>query len=382
MGNLTNIYAPVTKNWSVTGTAISVMVTLIMNLTALFFNLLILLSIVLTKRLRQEAESILVGNLALSDLLVACCIMPFTADVLIKGKLGHGSIFWTFIGFSNFFFCIASILNLVALSFDQLVTIKCPFRYTANRKRSAAILMALLVWVYSGLCALPPLLGISSYACFIPNTGACSTQQWSGTNDAVIFTVLVTVLTWGVGIIVLVFSNVQIYSIIRKQRKAIQTTMVHKSGCPILIPSNPSNISTHYARNLSYSVNWKEKKVSRFIERVLRSNTGVEPEENYSSSAQGLEPGQKLPRRCKCIPSTKQATSLLIIVVCYFISWTPFCLVLLIEIVLKQKKYNELSLIFLWIGHLSSCFNPILYFYRFRKFRDPARHFVRNILRK
>ena len=402
-------YQPVSSKWSSTEKSISITIAISKNISAIFLNLMIITTIMVTKHLRMQPDSVLIANLALADLLVACCVMPFTSDILLHNELNFSKVVSDFVGFGNFLFCIASILNLVTLSVDQLLILRWPFKYQLYRTRSLAAYMATAVWIYSAFCTLPPLLGVSAYACFIPNTGQCTNEKWAGTNDAVIFTVLVVVFSWGVGVVVLIIAYTLIYQVVRRQRAAIKHTMVHKKDCMLL-----TGVAGERASSIAKPTFPDPKKLTRVIQRnenidSIISIDKIERNRNKSRKVQifslpccsrqsesedgskeiatsvqrtiNLSENKKSKRglRCSCIPNTKTARSLLIIVIVYFISWTPFCIVLLTEIALKKKRFNNLSLIFLWIGHLSSVVNPLIYFYRFKRFRVAAKALYRKL---
>ena len=579
-------YIFITQNWSITGKISATICALGTNVSAFTLNSLLLATILFSKSLRRKPDSTLIANLALSDLLVACFIMPLTSFQLISGEIDPQNGLWVFIGFSNFLFCIASILNLAVLSLDQCLSIKCPFWYEVHRTRSKAFAMSLFVWVYSGICALPPLLGISSYTCFIPNTGPCSPYQWSGTNQSVIFTVAVTSASWGLGVLIFFTANIIIYLVVIKQRAAIAKTMVHKDNCPkkaassfrlptqstasksrllltakgkedgakdslscslpcnagcgesspikllhisssltpvievvnsdvslsdVDVPcanapcldesrddaSNPdvspvdvshpdgsnadvshpdgsrdddtshpdvshadvshpdgsrdddtshpdvshadvshpdgscydtshqhapysdgsradesqpgvlcadlqhldvppcSSISPFDAKHIhmgswdtpNNSVLYVDNSNSRSSScRIILHNAeekrGAEDRkiEGTGNSSNNNSNNTNNNNDCNCFPKTKHVKSLLIIVIAYFITWTPFCALLLVEIQQNMKQYSDLSLIFLWIGHMSSFINPALYFYRYSRFRKEAKVLWRKIV--
>lgn len=395
-------YVLITKDWSTVQNIAAIISTSLINAFAVVFNSLLVLTILFTKSLRCQPDTILIGNLALSDLLVACCIMPFTTVVLIQNEIDPSNPLWTFIGYSNFSLCIASILNLAVLSMDQCLNIRCPFWYELYRTRGRAFFMAACVWIYSSLCALPPLFGISSYTCFIPNTGPCSVYQWSGTNKAVIFTLLVTLCSWGIGVLILFTSNISIYFVIIKQRKAIQTTMVHKPDCP---SNNPRGMKQVNSVNRSIPSRQPVSENGRYVDAnsISRHCTSESPADlmsDHQSRATESRTVEKVTSRnlnadqrkwrlkrkrraaCKCFASTKHVKSLLIIVIAYFITWSPFCILLLKEITSKAKHYEDLSLIFLWIGHMSSFINPALYFFRYNRFREAAKIILRKVLNR
>lgn len=395
-------YAPITQRWSSGDRIVAVIATLFANLLAVVFNLLLISTIGFTRSLRNQPDAILIGNLALADFLVACCIMPFTTSTLVRNQLDPNHPIWIFIGFSNFYFCIASILNLAVLSLDQCLFIKSPFWYEIYRTKTMAFSIAACVWAYSFLCALPPLVGISSYACFIPNTGQCFADQWSSTHQAIVFAVVVVVFSWGFGIIILAVSNISIYFVIVKQRKAIRKTMVHDPRCPKSknLPgqgdSKGKTWQTQHVNRASSNIE-NERAMCHSIERatstfadsqeapvvVLENDNIAMPNDVSCPTDDGVTNAKrkKMERRirCNCFVNTKHVKSLLIIVIAYFISWSPFCILLLIEIETRAKEYPDLSLVFLWIGHTSSFINPALYFYRYNRFRDALKMLSRRV---
>ena len=428
-------YVPATNGWSSSQKSLAIFFLILMEILALFFNSVIIITTLMNREVRKRSDALLVANLAVSDILIACFVMPFSPDVILHGHIRFSAAVAEFIGFANFLFCIASIVNLTILAIDQWLAIQWPLKSISFRPTSFPKCSVGFVWFFSTCCAILPLFGISAYCCFIPNTGPCLDVQWAGSSDAVLYTILVTVSSWGLGVIILVLAYTQIFLVVLKQRKAIKQTMVHKADCDLnrakvvrdisrLFVNNSTvcceedcrginqclttintdmnnrclvigstGISRHLVQNspLStevdipgtiqnqasaiYPLDLENSKTcafgncSRHADSCHADSTGSKETKAKSVCTSGKTTTRFRKIRCSCIPDTKPAVSLLLVVLTYFISWTPFCVVLLIEISLKAKMYDQLSLIFLWIGHASSVFNPLLYFFRFRYFR-------------
>lgn len=108
-------------------------------------NLFVLLSYAYEKKLRTTF-SILIANLALTDLIVAILPMNFYTINIMFGYWPLGKILcglWVVVDYNTVF---ASTYTLAAISIDRLWSIKWSIHYRQhNKKRKAAIIVA-IVW--------------------------------------------------------------------------------------------------------------------------------------------------------------------------------------------------------------------------------------------
>lgn len=396
----------------------SVVVLVLIHVGAVLLNLLVIVIIFQDPLLREKTDCIFIANLAFADFLVASTIIPFSIENLLHKEPRFSNETSFFIGFGNFLFCIASIMTLMLLVLDQTCAIKWPLRYERYRTKRLAVFMSLLSWLYSAACALPPAFGLASYSCFIANTGLCTDYDWAGTNGSVIFTIAVTSSSWGLALTVTVICYVQIFIIVIKQRKRLKRTK------PVVqIDKTVSNYAVHERTKKRHSFsnflsngNMLGLHSTSFAGRNGQIST--EPDRRASNT---LYPGSRsIPKTRALFSFAAQliaiqaqqehlmeltvsansngvskkkeqdghsvlksglwspAKTLLLIICVYFFTWSPFCILLLIEIALEKKLTSSISLVFLWIGHSSSMLNPILYFLRYRKFRTLAVKLVRG----
>ena len=138
-------------------------------------NALILLAIYRNYRLRS-ITSVFIASLAVADLGVALIGMPFTLTSSITYSWIFGNIFCKINGVTNSIFCIASMLNLAAVSIDRYIAIIKPLNYPLIMTSRKAFLMVVCVWLQALLCAILPLLGWSQYT-YIRNESIC-TGDW------------------------------------------------------------------------------------------------------------------------------------------------------------------------------------------------------------
>jgi len=117
----------------------------IVVITSATANLFVLLSFAYEKKLRTTF-SILIANLALTDLIVAVLPMNFYTINIIFGYWPLGKILcglWVVVDYNTVF---ASTYTLAAISIDRLWSIKWSINYRQNNtKRKAAIIVA-VVW--------------------------------------------------------------------------------------------------------------------------------------------------------------------------------------------------------------------------------------------
>lgn len=392
MTNTTDIYHSISYNWSSISTYISIFCMLLIDTGAVVLNFLVISIIFKDPLLREKIDCIFIANLALADFLVALVIIPFTIASLIDREYRLTEATSSFIGFANFFFCIASIMTLMLLVLDQTCTITWPLRYERYRTRKLGMVASFCAWVYSSVCAIPPAIGLASYSCFIANIGPCSDYDWAGTNASIVFTIIVTAASWGVALLVTVVCYVQILTIVRKQQKSL----AKQKPAAKRQMENVNDVST--AVELTQTSRPCRNVASRNVKRVAPAPSSGKTiaivgdnacksynliaaqllaikaqQEHLMDEALSTTSGLTKFKKERPIASRKRlwgpAKTLLLVICVYFFTWSPFCILLLVEIALERKLTSDFSLVFLWIGHSSCLLNPILYFLRYRKFR-------------
>lgn len=148
VGNGTNT---TTASKDQAGIIASATFNVIVMLLTIVGNILVGFSVYYFPRLRRPTNYLIV-SLAVSDLLVGLLSLPFRISQTINGEawpddLGKaGCQFWIWI---DMICSGASILNLVAISFDRLLAVKWPLTYQENMTTRRAFLMISFVWVYA-----------------------------------------------------------------------------------------------------------------------------------------------------------------------------------------------------------------------------------------
>ena len=147
-------------------------VCLLMNFISLNGNLLVCLAVYKNPRLRTTTNIYIIG-LALTDLLSAMFVMPFTAGVLVTRKWPFGNFYCNIQAFLvNFgLFTSTSIMGLTA--FNRYMRIVHTNRYNTLFSRfKSRILLGTFCIIVASYIAIPGLTGLQNFE-FVPEYATC-----------------------------------------------------------------------------------------------------------------------------------------------------------------------------------------------------------------
>ncbi|XP_028844670.1 5-hydroxytryptamine receptor 1B [Denticeps clupeoides] len=124
-------------------------------------NILVIVIVAATKTFHC-VTSILIINLAISDLLVGIGVMPFVAVSVMSSGWVDCTDLCVYVGYTSSVYCTASVLTLAAIALDRYHSIVDCLRYssrcTAWRTGGAVV----WIWLQAMLTSCPPLLGWST----------------------------------------------------------------------------------------------------------------------------------------------------------------------------------------------------------------------------
>ncbi|XP_020896939.1 histamine H2 receptor-like [Exaiptasia diaphana] len=292
---------------------ITTFIMIIVLILTVVGNLAVMIVFASSDLLRSTVNNHFLFSLAMADLLVGLLVMPCAIDALRTQRWRCGVFLKYFTGFGNFCFCISSIMHLMMLSVDKYLSIIKPLKYPSIMTQRRVYLSCILLWLYSAFWALLPLMGVSSYECFIPYIGFCASEDWSmyGLNFA--FAISVVSGTYGVALVVM------------------------------------------------FVVYWR-------IAKVIKDQTfKINP--TAPKMAEHEEKKQKKSMKQKLLTKHKGVLTLITLIVTYLICWSPFCILLFVEIGKGEKVDTAISLIGMLTGFVNSCCNPIIYWAKYSSFR-------------
>lgn len=109
-------------------------------------NILVCLSVIKVRKLRHPSNYLLI-SLAISDLCVACVVMPFGLYQSINDKWQLGRLLCNVYVVSDVTSCTASILNLCVISIDRYLAITRPLTYCVKRTTRLMMILIAIVWI-------------------------------------------------------------------------------------------------------------------------------------------------------------------------------------------------------------------------------------------
>ncbi|XP_067103168.1 dopamine receptor D2a [Osmerus mordax] len=179
-----------------------------------FGNVLVCIAVSREKAL-QTTTNYLIVSLAVADLLVATLVMPWVVYLEVVGEWRFSKIHCDIFVTLDVMMCTASILNLCAISIDRYTAVAMPMLYnTRYSSRRRVTVMISVVWVLSFAISCPLLFGLN-------NTATRDEAQCVIANPA--FVVYSSIVSFYVPFIITLLVYVQIYVVLRKRRKRVNT---------------------------------------------------------------------------------------------------------------------------------------------------------------
>ncbi|XP_061684279.1 dopamine receptor D2a isoform X1 [Syngnathoides biaculeatus] len=250
-----------------------------------FGNVLVCMAVSREKAL-QTTTNYLIVSLAVADLLVATLVMPWVVYLEVVGEWRFSKIHCDIFVTLDVMMCTASILNLCAISIDRYTAVAMPMLYnTRYSSRRRVTIMISVVWVLSFAISCPLLFGLN-------NTATREASLCVIANPA--FVVYSSIVSFYVPFIITLLVYVQIYVVLRKRRKRVNTKPKQRL-CQAAVPDVATSLKdkcTHpedvrlctviVKSNGSFPAN---KKKVIFIKDVAKKGEDLELDELNSGSS-------------------------------------------------------------------------------------------------
>lgn len=125
-------------------------------------NTLIIVSLIRYKNLRKTKAFILIGNLAVSDLLVGLILIPMDLLLLLRSSVSRHTAFCLWYYCMIYTLITASVLNLFLLSLERFHAIVRPFQHSSRFTAKRIYRIILLTWIFVVTIGLVPIVLPSS----------------------------------------------------------------------------------------------------------------------------------------------------------------------------------------------------------------------------
>uniref|UniRef100_A0A8C4P2F8 Dopamine receptor D2 n=1 Tax=Dromaius novaehollandiae TaxID=8790 RepID=A0A8C4P2F8_DRONO len=350
-----------------------------------FGNVLVCMAVSREKAL-QTTTNYLIVSLAVADLLLATLVMPWVVYLEVVGEWRFSRIHCDIFVTLDVMMCTASILNLCAISIDRYTAVAMPMLYNTrySSKRRVTIMIA-VVWVLSFAISCPLLFGLNNTdenECIIANPA---------------FVVYSSIVSFYVPFIVTLLVYVQIYIVLRKRRKRVNTKRsTHALDSDTQAPlkdkcTHPEDVklcTVIVKSNGSFQVNKRKVEAESHIEEMEMEmvsstsppeKTTFKPVEKNGHAKETLQTAkvfeiQSMPngktrtslktvsRRKLSQQKEKKATQMLAIVLGVFIiCWLPFFITHILNMHCDCNIPPAMYSAFTWLGYVNSAVNPIIY---------------------
>ncbi|CAG5125737.1 unnamed protein product [Candidula unifasciata] len=194
----------------------------IITLWTICGNTLVLLALFRYKTLRTMSNC-LIGNLAISDLLLALTVMPLSTGHDLLGYWVFGQTTCTLWLCIDVLYCTASVWGLCTVAFDRYLATVYPVWYHDQRSVNKAMACIVFVWIFSIIISIAPFIGwqhtISNFFTFNPQI-----RRY----ECILFTSSSYVLYSAIGsfvfpAILMTFLYIRIFIVLHNQSKGLKT---------------------------------------------------------------------------------------------------------------------------------------------------------------
>ncbi|XP_018651383.1 putative 5-hydroxytryptamine receptor [Schistosoma mansoni] len=303
-------------------------------------NALVFAALFRFRKLRTTSN-LLIGNLALSDLLLAITVLPISATTDATGIWLFGPVMCDIWLTIDVFYCTASVWSLVTIAFDRFTATTFPIWYRGNKNRRRVICYILFVWILSGLICLPGLLVLNHYECVL------FTEAY--------YIVYSAMGSFIIPFIIMIILYAKIFFILQQRTRLIrQSRRIHNKSlleCMIIHekPLNEQSID----KNLLTIPNTSTSLISSMTTtKPILTNIKIA----VDAPNQVMERAEQRERR-----ATKRMGLIIII---FALSWIPFTLMYLVRGLCGEQfcpDISDLRKFVTWLGYVNSTINPILY---------------------
>ncbi|CAG5133298.1 unnamed protein product [Candidula unifasciata] len=218
----------------------------LITLWTILGNILVLFALYRFETLRTMSNC-LIGNLAISDLLLALTVLPVSIGHDLLGYWVFGEVACTVWLCVDVLYCTASIWGLCTVAFDRYLATVYPVWYHDQRSVPKAVGCIVFVWIFSVIISFAPFIGwrqmIPSFFTF---------NHVIRRHECILFTSSSYVLYSSMGSFVIpavfmTFMYIRIFMVLHNQSKGIKTKVAATTttiptpadnGCPVIkLPS-------------------------------------------------------------------------------------------------------------------------------------------------
>lgn len=311
-------------------------------------NSLVITAIIVTRKLHHPANY-LICSLAVTDLLVAILVMPFSIIFIVKEMWVMGEVMCTIWLSVDITCCTCSILHLAAIAMDRYWAITDAVEYSRKRTSLRAAVTISVVWLLSILISLPPMIwGRHKNEDSKEIRDKCLIKH-----ENIAFTLYSTFGAFYIPLILILILYFKIYQaakILYHKRRPSPMNKLEVNGHQIPMCSDREQQS-HDALTIP------EKSMSEPSTDGERGHVSAASPHFQTHSERSIKR-----QRISGARERKAAMTLGLILGAFVICWLPFFIQEVISNICKSCISSEEITTFLtWLGYLNSLINPLIY---------------------
>uniref|UniRef100_A0A3Q3WDH7 G-protein coupled receptors family 1 profile domain-containing protein n=1 Tax=Mola mola TaxID=94237 RepID=A0A3Q3WDH7_MOLML len=335
-------------------------------------NILVIVIVAATKTL-HSVTSVLIMNLAISDLLVGVGVMPFVALSVMNRNWVDCTDLCLYVGYTSSVYCTVSVLTLAAIALDRYHSIMDCLRYSSRCTLRRACAVVLWIWLQALATSCPPLLGWGSISYVVPMYSCV--VIWASSPS---YTGFMAAISYLVPAVVILFCYVNIVKVARSHARRIHTleNSIQHSRDPN--PAFSPNDSSHQHCGSFPGPNKVIYHVSgQFVPGDGRDDGSPAvpdstTEQNASTSRRSAffwvqNASQPAVQNSQQQHNQHGVLRLLLVILAFFLCWTPHIAVSLVQatetaISGRSSLVPPSAVTFsYWLVLLNSDINPLLY---------------------
>ncbi|XP_028279843.1 5-hydroxytryptamine receptor 1D [Parambassis ranga] len=357
-------------------------IMVLMCLGAVTGNILVIV-IVAANKTFHSVTSVLIMNLAISDLLVAIGVMPFVALSIMSHGWVNCNDLCLYVGYTSSVYCTASVLTIAAIALDRYHSIVDCLRYSSRCTVWRTCAVVLWIWLQALATSCPPLLGWSSVS-YVGPMYSCAVN-WASSPS---YTAFMAALCYLIPAVVILFCYVNIVKVARSHARRIHTLedSVQRSRNPnsSLAPvdsshqhcqnlHSPSRLICHISGQFVSQVSTEgEDYINPVLpDAITDSNPASRRFFSFlaqSTSQPALQSSQQ--------HNNHGVVRLFLVISAFFLCWTPYIGVALVQAaetaISGQSTLVPSSAVTFsyWLVLLNSDINPLLYALLSKRFQS------------
>ncbi|XP_034042343.1 cholecystokinin receptor isoform X2 [Thalassophryne amazonica] len=327
---------------------------------AVFGNLLIIVVLTVNKRMHTVTNTFLL-SLAVSDLMLAIFCMPFSLIPNILKDFIFGAVMCKIVSYLMGISVSISTFSLVAIAIERYSAICNPLKSRVWQTRSHAYRVIAATWVVAFIIMIPyPIVShLTPYKRHDNTTGHKCRHDWSLEKAEQTWYILLLLVLFAIPGLVMIVA----YSLIsRELYRGIQFEMGNKKASTDVKNGLPSTVSNSSDDGDGCYVSAVQRPHSMEMSTLAASTRAMKAERPRSNTSEA-----------KLVAKKRVIRMLVVIVVLFFVCWTPlYCANTwrAFDYTSATKALSRTPIAFIQLlCYTSTCVNPIIYCFMNTRFR-------------